>query len=318
MSGNQPPPSAAGAGAQPDSAPSIAAARLARDVVFVLVQPQHPGNVGAVARAMKNMGLRRLIVVDPPPSFDLERARWMAPGAADVLEQARIVATLDEALADVHYAVATTARHRTDGQAVLEPPELARRVFDHEDGHVTAVLFGREDDGLSRADVARCAALVRIATDHHASLNLGQASLLVSHHLFETARAHGLVPDGRIVSGRNRSRSTRALEERRQDPLASLRDVEPAVLELVELLNRVGYTRASNPDRVAVTLRESIQHAGLTKRQVAALRGMTGRIGFALDNPDVDWRASRREHAARATEAPLSPDAATASDDERA
>lgn len=276
-----------------------AEARLQQGVVFVLVQPQHPGNVGAVARAMKNMGLRRLVIVDPPPSFDMERARWMAPGAADVLAAMRIVATLDEALEGVHRAVATTARHRSDGQPVHEPPGFATSVFDTPHDHVTAVLFGREDDGLHRAQTLRCESLLRIATDHHASLNLAQASLLVGHHLFEEARRRGLQPDGRLVGGRRAPKATRSLTPgARGVRRATVGEIEPAIEELVTLLNRVGFTKANGPERTGVTLRELLQRSGISDRQVAAVRGMVGRIEYALAHPEVDWAASRAENEA--------------------
>jgi TrmH family RNA methyltransferase len=137
--------------------------------VIVLVEPQHPGNVGAAARAMKNMGLSRLVIV-APPAYDPEQARWMAPGCADLLAEMRIVGTLDEALEGVHVAVATTARHRKQGQPVFTPAELATRIAD--DDRTFALLFGREDFGLSTEDVLRCDSLLRIPTPEHASLNL--------------------------------------------------------------------------------------------------------------------------------------------------
>jgi TrmH family RNA methyltransferase len=273
---------------------------LAERVVFVLVQPQHPGNVGAVARAMKNMGLRRLIVVNPPPSFDLERARWMAPGAADVLAEMRITATLDEALVGVHRAVATTARRRADAQAIHEPAGFARSVFETPDDIVTAVLFGREDDGLSRAETLRCESLVRIVTDHTASLNLAQAALLVGHHLFEAARTHGLNPDGRVLSGGHGPRSTRSLDRRDATRPADLRRVEPIVRDLTALLDRVGFQRSGDPERIGLTLRELLQRSRLTDRHVSALMGMIGRIDYALDHPHSDWRGTRRDHERKA------------------
>lgn len=288
-----------GAAVTPQAASEAAEVRLHEGVIFVLVQPQHPGNVGAVARAMKNMGLRRLVIVDPPPSFDMERARWMAPGAADLLADMRIVATLDEALDGVHRVVATTARHRSDGQPVHEPAGFATSVFDAPSDHVTAVLFGREDDGLSRASTLRCESLLRIATDHHASLNLGQAALLVGHHLFEEARRRGLRFEGRLVGGRRPPRATRSLTPgvRR----ATVTEIEPAVEELVTLLNRVGFTKANGPERVGVTVRELLQRSGVSERQIAAVRGMVGRIQYALDHPEVDWQASRADNARRST-----------------
>jgi TrmH family RNA methyltransferase len=277
-------------------------ARLAEHVVFVLIEPQHPGNVGAAARAMKNMGLRRLVVVDPAPSFDPERARWMAPGADDVLDATRFVATLDEALVGVHRVVASTARHRRHDQRVHEPPGLAEQILDDEPDRVTAILFGREDFGLSTEHAERAESLLRIATDHHASLNLAQAVLIVAHHLFEAACRRGLLAEGRIVKGSHGSKSTRSLQRRGgNDGLADISHVEPALAEVIGLLDRVGYTKASSPERVAMTLRETLQRTRLTQRQVHGLRGMVRRINRALDNPDMDWKATRREHEARET-----------------
>jgi len=269
---------------------------LAERVVFVLVEPLHPGNVGATARAMKNMDLRQLALV-APPAYDPERARWMAPGCADLLGQMRIVADLDQALVGTHRAVATTARHRRDGQRVLEPRQLAEQLLDDPEDRVTAILFGREDFGLSREHVRRCDDLLRIPTPEHASLNLAQAVMVVAHDLFEAARSRGLVASGRMVGGRKQPRATRALRrtggrERRAD----LPEMEPAVQELVELLVRVGYTRSASPEKVALTARQALQSAGLSLKQVDALRGMVSRIGWALDHPELDWKATRRRH----------------------
>lgn len=289
--------------------PSAPASLLAERVVIILVGPQHPGNVGAAARAMKNMGLRRLVIASPPPSFDPERARWMAPGAADILASARIVPDLDAALEGVHRAVATTARHRGDGQPVHEPATLAAQVFDADDDHVTAVLFGREDTGLTREEVQRCESLLRIPTDHHASLNLGQAVLLVAHHFFEAARAEGLRAEGRLVGGRKQARTTRTLQRTGADArIADVSELEPAVVESVALLNRVGYTKSTSPERVAVTVREALQRASIRRKQLRAFRGMLARIDFALDHPEINWRASKRQQALKDAVPPLDDD----------
>jgi TrmH family RNA methyltransferase len=239
---------------------------------------------------MRNFGLERLVLVDPP-AYDPERARWMAPGCADLLERARIVATLDEALEGVHRAIGTTARHRRSDHAVIEPPEAARRVLD-DDGTV-ALLFGREDNGLSNEELARCEVLVRIATPEHASLNLAQAVLLVAHHLYEESRRRGEVASGRTLGG-TKPKATRELARRSpKDARADLPRLEPAVEELVALLARVGYTRSAPEQKVRVTARQALQAAGLTARQVDALRGMVSRVEWALDHPGVDWTKTK-------------------------
>lgn len=279
------------------SLPSERASSAADRLVMILVEPQHPGNVGAAARAMKNMGLHRLVVVDPP-ALDPMRVRWMAPGCDDVVRDMRVVKTLDEALDGVHTAIATTARHRRGHQPVLDPATFATRCWDEEaalrdgthDGEPTvrAVLFGREDFGLSRADTDRCAALLRIPTPEHASLNLGQAVLLIAHAWFETGRRRGLAEaPGRTLGGRRDPKPTRQLQTGdRRDARADLPRIDPAAAALVELLERVGYTRSTPPERVLQTARSSLQKARVSIREVEALRGMIARITWALEHPE--------------------------------
>lgn len=265
---------------------------LSERVVIVLVQPLHPGNVGSAARAMRNFGLERLVLVDPP-AYDPERARWMAPGCADLLAKARIVSTIDEALEGVQHVLGTTARHRKLGHAVIEPGQAAEEVADQE--LTTAILFGREDAGLPNDALARCGKLVRVATLEHASLNLAQAVLLLGHHLFEEQRRRGLHAPGRTLGGSRRTRSTASTGSRgRRDHVADVNSLEPAVADLLALLDRVGYLRGVSGEKVTVTARQALQQAELTVKQVEALRGMVGRIDWALDHPEVDPKQTRR------------------------
>jgi TrmH family RNA methyltransferase len=256
----------------------------------VLVEPLHPGNVGAAARAMQNFGLRRLVLV-APPAYDPERARWMAPGCAELLAEARIVATLDEALEGVHRAIGTTARHRRFGQPVLEPDAAARLVLD-EDG-VTALLFGREDSGLSNDVLQRCGALLRIPTAEHASLNLAQAVLLCGHVLFEEARRRGAEAPGRTLGGTRARTTARVARVGSKDRRADLPELEPLAGEVVHLLGEVGYLRGTAPAKVKLTARSLLQSAAMTVKEVEALRGMVGRIRWALEHPGEDWTAGR-------------------------
>lgn len=264
----------------------------------MLLQPQQPGNVGGVARAMANFGLKRLVVVDPAPSFDPERVRWMAPGADAVVDGMRLVATLDDALVGVERAVGTTARHRRHGQSVLEPDQVTADFFE-DDGRVTAILFGREDLGLPAEATNRCEALLRIPTAEHASLNLAMAATVVAERFFEAARARGLYAPGRVVEGRRSRRSTTSFDRhaRPVEP-ADLVSLEPAVVEIVALLNRVGHKRANRPEQLGVVLREALQRSRLSAEQVGSLRGMIKRVEYALDHPEIPWRASRRQRAA--------------------
>jgi TrmH family RNA methyltransferase len=266
-------------------------------VRIVLVEPQHPGNVGAAARAMVNMGLSDLVVVDPP-ALDMESARWMAPGCESLLSELRIVSTVAEAIADCHVCVATTARHRRRGQPVHTPAELAQRVRQQDD-RTFALLFGREDFGLSTEDVLAAEALLRIPTPEHASLNLAQAVLLVSHAFFEEARSNGqVVATGRTLGGSRGRRTTASKSKRsKRDAPAELARIQPAVDEVVELLDTVGYFRGTPHDKVRLSASHALQSGGFSIRHVEALRGMVNRVRWALDHPDADWRATRSEQS---------------------
>ena len=169
---------------------------LREQTVFVLVRPLQSGNVGAVARAMVNMGLQRLVVV-APPALDIDRARWMAPGAAGLLDKARYVRTVGEAVVGCQAVYATTARSRHDHWPAVDTTGFAREVHDgaeaHED-YAAAVLFGTEDSGLANDELVHAHALLHIPTDLHASLNLGQAALLVAAALHGEARARSYIP----------------------------------------------------------------------------------------------------------------------------
>ncbi len=268
---------------------------LSQQISVILVEPQQSGNIGAAARAMKNMGLRRLVVVNPP-AWDPETARWMAPGCDDVLAQMRIVATLDEALVGVHRTVASTARHRKQGHPVVTPTEMCRQIFDQgAQGVHTAILFGREDSGLSTADALRCESIVRIPTPEHASLNLAQAVLLISWQLFTEASTRGAQFKGRTLGGsRGTTTTIGASKGSPRDQPADLIQIEPAVEDVVGLLERVGYTRSTQPDKVRLTARQALQRARVAIRHIEALRGMVARVRWALDHPDVDWRAPRK------------------------
>lgn len=253
-------------------------------VRIVLVQPQHPGNVGAAARAMQNMGLGDLAVVDPP-CFDPETARWLAPGCDEMLTRVGFHADLPEALKGCQQVIASTARHRKQNQPVLTPEELADQIATRDGKY--AILFGREDFGLSTEHTLYAESILRIPTPEHASLNLAQAVLLVSHALFERARQDAGVATGRMLGGSRGRRSTAAKSRGdRRDRPADVPLLEPAVDELIELLGRVGYFRGTPEDKVRLTARQALQRGRVTVRHVEALRGMVNRVKWALDNPE--------------------------------
>lgn len=235
---------------------------------------------------MQNMGLSDLAVVDPP-AFDPETARWLAPGCDTMLAETRFHAGLTEALEGCQQVVASTARHRKQGQPVITPEELAERIATT-DGRY-AILFGREDFGLSTEHALHAESILRIPTPEHASLNLAQAVLLVSHALFERARQDTGVATGRTLGGSRGTRTTaaKARGDRRDAP-ADIPRIEPAVDEVIALLERVGYFRGTPEGKVRLTARQALQRSRVTVRHVEALRGMVAKVSWALDNPGSD------------------------------
>lgn len=154
------------------------------DIRFVLVEPSHPGNIGAVARAMKNMALSDLALVRPK-AFPHGEATARASGADDVLAAAKVFDTLPEALEGCGFVLATTARERDHNYRVMEVREAATRAVSEAARGPVAVLFGPERIGLTNSNVDAAHALVRIPGNReYLSLNVAMAAQIVAYEIF--------------------------------------------------------------------------------------------------------------------------------------
>ena len=258
---------------------------LRENLRIVLVNPLFPGNVGATARAMKNMGLRRLILV-APPAFDMERARWMAGGGKDVLANARFVETVEEALEGCQLAVGCTARTRRWNWPVVTPTELAERAF--QEAGPTAILFGREDSGLENDALARCQLLLQIPTDGDPSLNLSQAVLLVCWSLFQEALKQGWEPEEETRQGKRSGGPKKGLKRRSSitSQAADLPLQQRVVEETLDLLERTPYLSSKSREQVTVQLSQFLQRLAPSEVETDILRGMLRKTRWTLDNPD--------------------------------
>jgi len=160
-----------------------------QDIRIVLVEPAHPGNVGAVARAMKTMSLDRLVLVRPNrfPSADADRR---AMGSIDILQRAQVVDRLDQAIGDCRLVIGGSARARTFPHAVLDARQCgAKLVEETSTGESAALVFGPERTGLANQDLDRCGFQVLIPTsEEFSSLNLASAVQLVCYEIFMAAR----------------------------------------------------------------------------------------------------------------------------------
>jgi len=158
-------------------------------VRVVLLHTSHPGNIGAAARAMKNMGVHRLYLVQPKCYPD-ERAVYRAASAVDVLDQVTVCETLEEAIGDCHLVVGTSARDRSIPWPIMEARQAAAAIANEPEQHQIAILFGREDRGLTNEELQRCHFHLQIpANPAYSSLNLAAAVQVVCYELRVAASA---------------------------------------------------------------------------------------------------------------------------------
>src|SRR5580693_798306 len=153
-------------------------------VRIVLIDPSHPGNIGSVARAMKNMALSDLVLVRPR-AFPHAEAVALAAGADDILSAARIVGTVAEAIGDASFIAGTTSRPRSYYWEFTTPRDVAARIVGLPEENRAALLFGSERYGLGTDDLQYCNVLVRIpANPEYCSLNLAMSVQLLAYELF--------------------------------------------------------------------------------------------------------------------------------------
>lgn len=225
----------------------------------------HAGNIGACARAMKTMGLNRLVLVDPLHFPDPE-ATARAVGAEDVLNNARRCADLDEALADCHLVIGTSARNRRIPWPLLMPDEAAHRAVREAGERDVALLFGRERTGLTNEELDRCHLLVNIPTDpDFSSLNLAAAVQVLA---YEVRRA--------LLAGQvSKPDATPPLGE----PLATAADVQRFYDHLQQVLVDTQFLDPANPRLLMRRLMRLFNRVQLTDNEVKILRGFLAAVG---------------------------------------
>jgi len=250
------------------------AAMSGTGVRVVLVRPRRGGNVGAVARAMKNMGLSDLVLVAPRTPVGVAAER-MAAHARDLLRARRTVADLATALGDTTLAIGTVGRETTPRARPRSPRDLAGEVIAAAKRGRVALVFGPEDHGLSNADLDRCQRLLSIPTSgDYASLNLAQAVLVCAYELRVAADLLGGAP---AKPPGTRRRAERAA------------DVEPAtgaqrealLAHLESSLAAVGFLSPQNPAHIMRDVRALFGRAGLTRRDVKVWRGIARQVAWA-------------------------------------
>lgn len=223
---------------------------------IVLVGTTHPGNIGATARAMKNMGLSDLTLVNPR-YFPHEDATARASGAVDVLETARVVSCLDDALKDCVYVAGASARSRSIGWPSLAPRECAARLCMESAHGTVAAVFGPEKSGLTNEDLDRCNALLTIPTEPgFSSLNVAMAVQVLSYEV-RVARLDSI----------DAVAATEA-------PPATGQELEHFFAHLETVLVGSGFLDPNNPRLLMRRLRRLFVKAEPDKNEINILRGI--------------------------------------------
>ncbi len=234
---------------------------LLNNIRIVLVNTSHPGNIGGVARAMKNMGLTQLYLVEPK-DYPSEQAQWRAANAGDVLADAKVVASLDDAIADCGLVVGTSARERRIPWPLFTPRECGERGVIEASEHPIAILFGREDRGLTNEELHKCHYHVHIPTNpDYSSLNLAAAVQVLTYEL----RMSCLI----------KQNSGEALHFDDWDmPPAKLDALENYYTHLQETLEKLGFIQPDNPRQTMTRLRRLYNRVRLDEMELAIMRGM--------------------------------------------
>jgi TrmH family RNA methyltransferase len=223
---------------------------------IVLVGTTHPGNIGAVARAMKNMGLSDLRLVRPK-YFPHEEATARASGASDILERARVTDTLAEALEDCVYVAATSARSRAISWPCMGPRDCAERMIMESANGPVACVFGPEKTGLHNDDLDLCHTLLTIPTDPgFSSLNLAMAVQVVTYEL----RVAGMLDEGPVFDA--------------EAPPATSKEMEHFYTHLEQVLRDIDFLDPDNPRHLMRRMRRLFIRARPDKNEINILRGI--------------------------------------------
>ena len=249
------------------------------NIVVVLDHPQNLVNIAGAVRAMKNMGIHRLRLVNPA-EYDTWRIGGIAHRSADVAEAAEIFDSLQEALSDAIYVVGTTARPRTAQRNYVRPRDLAPTVIERAQEGVVALLFGREDRGLENEGLDLCHSVAIIPTNpDYSSLNMAQATLLLTYEVFLAAGGEG----GPLPKGRRNKRP------------ATVEELELTYAALEQGLDRIDFFKARAPEAILRTLRTVLGRAEPDLQEAGILRAIGFEIGAYLDRTRVQNRSHTSE-----------------------
>lgn len=230
---------------------------LLPNVKVILVGTTHPGNIGSVARAMKTMGLSDLVLVDPQTDID-EKSYALAAGAKDLLDAVTIKPTLEEAVSDCGLVIGTSARSRTLPWPMLDPRQSGEKLIQEVSEYPVAVVFGRENSGLSNDELQLCQYHVCIpANPEYSSLNLAMAVQTLTYEIRMAALA--TVETTEIVD---------------KEEYPSSENLQGFYQHLEETLTQIGFIIKAHPGQIMVKLRRLYNRARPEVAELNILRGI--------------------------------------------
>ena len=231
------------------------------NIRVVLVNTSHPGNIGASARAMKNMGLSHLVLVQPE-DFPSGVAVGRAASAVDVLEQATVVDSLQEAVADCGLVIGSSARSRSIPWPMLDPVSCAQKVVGESDRTRVALVFGREDSGLNNEELQLCNYHVQIPTSsNYPSLNLAAAVMVLSYEIFKSANDS----ESSVMADQ---------EEYWDQPFSTIEQMEYFYQHLEKVLVAIDFHDPDNPRQLMQRLRRLYGRMRIDEMEMNILRGI--------------------------------------------
>ena len=231
------------------------------NIKIVMVETTHPGNIGAAARAMKNMCLSQLVLVNPKCPIG-ERAYSRGSGANNILDERVLVDTLPEAVSDCRLVVGTSARLRSLAWPELTPESLAQKIGVSSDDEKVAIVFGREHAGLTNEELKHCNYTVTIPTNpDFSSLNVASAIQVVSYEVYKifNAEIDQDIPEN-------------------HEPIADGAELEGYFAHLEQVLISTDFLNKDNPRQMMKRLRRLYQRAEPSKNEVNILRGILSSV----------------------------------------
>jgi TrmH family RNA methyltransferase len=239
-------------------------------VSVILVNTSHPGNIGSVARAMKTMGLMRLILV-APEQFPADQAYHLASGADDVLDQAQVVATFEEAVADKQWVFGASARSRSIPWPVVAPKACAEMIVQRlaQTPAQIALVFGREASGLTNEELMRCHYHVQIPSNpDYGVLNIAMAVQVISYEIWQMLQNQLALPE--MAGGKQMP----LMACRWDADLATSQELHYFVEHLTQLAVEWGFYDPENPKQIVARLTRLFLRAQPDKMELQLLRGL--------------------------------------------